>query len=48
MGSGDPPGLQNRREAGQPRLRCVRPAHASANCLNSLRLAYGAAVSPLL
>jgi len=30
MGSGDPPGLQNRRAAGLPRRRCVRLAHASA------------------
>jgi len=30
MGSGDPSGLQNRREAGFARLRCVRLAHASA------------------
>src|SRR5512146_902605 len=31
MGSGDPPGLQNRREASSRCLGCVRLAHASAN-----------------
>src|SRR6266850_832735 len=30
MGSGDPPGLQNRRAAGLPCRWCVRLAHASA------------------
>src|SRR5512146_495529 len=31
MGSGDHPGLQNRREASSRCLGCVRLAHASAN-----------------
>src|SRR5438270_323349 len=38
MGSGDPHGLQNRREAGSSCLRCVRLAHASANLLRSLAM----------
>ena len=33
MGSGDSPGLQNRREAGLPRLRWVRLPLASANLI---------------
>ena len=31
MGSGDPPGLQNRRLSGSTWQGCVRLAHASAN-----------------
>src|SRR5919109_5667399 len=40
MGSGDPPGLQNRRAAGLPRRWCVRLAHASAKNLmtSSIRI----------
>ena len=39
-GSGDPPGLQNRREAPSRRLWCVRLAHASANVFKNLPLQY--------
>src|SRR5690348_6783911 len=36
-GSGDPPGLQNRRKASSRCLRCVRLAHASAKIFASER-----------
>ena len=38
MGSGDPPGLQNRRLSGSSWQGCVRLAHASANLNDLARL----------